>query len=686
LVRYPPLNLTVEVDEGAAFPNKLDDVDADGDQKDITLDITGPASLTFTNILDGTIKVKDVATVTVNGFKGHVEILDGVETYTSDKAVTLDIDSAADLETLTIAGALDPDTAADKSGPAIEFVDNNSIATITLSGKVGAVNLQGNGNLDTVTITAEIDGSLQIGATGAGNGNSDLATVTLTGAKATAVHVIQNFDLESVTIDNSFIAGSATGAKLDGTIKVIDNTSLTNLNISSDKVEYLEITGNDDLTTVDFTGLATAGATGSPEVYIYDNDIEASFEDEEDTESTKTADGEANDLGDVSSESGILTAYTYLAAVKADADSKISVLVDSVNFTTEGETTSEVLWAASTAVASQDTKLRIAYVVPNTADTGDGATTAKRSFVITNGSKFEAYVNDATVIAAAATVTLDDNNSVAISTQILTTAATTAATAAGVTMTAVDGGNPVAYIAIGPNSTASENSATGAVASIAGTTNPSDTLVLTVEGYSVTVTGSTNAGTVAVANALITAWVANYTTAATERYTITTPAGNGTYGQTTDHVIKFTAKDKGTGSLNKAVSLAFTAGKQSTDSNIGIVIGNDNSFTKSTVDNVTKGSDIVLTFESSTAGSILSEIGYFGKTQADVVKNVSLSGAAYTELSSTFSPNSSTSNPNVANTNIFPAQSRRNDVILPEELNAAEASNATDFSRIGWLN
>ena len=328
LVRYPPLNLTVEVDEGAAFPNKLDDVDADGDQKDITLDITGPASLTFTNILDGTIKVKDVATVTVNGFKGHVEILDGVETYTSDKAVTLDIDSADDLETLTVAGALDPDTATDKSGPAIEFVDNNSIATITLSGKVGAVNLQGNGNLDTVTITAEIDGSLQIGATGAGNGNSDLATVTLTGAKATAVHVIQNFDLESVTIDNSFIAGSATGAKLDGTIKVIDNTSLTDLNISSDKVEYLEITGNDDLTTVDFTGLATAGATGSPEVYIYDNDIEATFEDEEDTESTKTADGEANDLGDISSESGILTAYTYLAAVKADADSKISVFVD----------------------------------------------------------------------------------------------------------------------------------------------------------------------------------------------------------------------------------------------------------------------------------------------------------------------------------------------------------------------
>jgi hypothetical protein len=259
----------------------------------------------------------------------------------------------------------------------------------------------------------------------------------------------------------------------------------------------------------------------------------------------------------------------------------------------------------------------------------------------------------------------------------LTTAATTAATAAGVTMTAVDGGNPVAYIAIGPNSTASENSATGAVHATAGTSNVSSTYVLTVEGYSVTVTGTAYAGTDAVANALVAAWAAKYTSAGLERYTIATEAG-GTIGNTTDAVIKFTAKDRGTGSLNKAVSLAFTGGKQSTDSNVGIVIGNDASFTKSTADNVTKGSDIVLTFESSTAGSILSEIGYFGKTQADAVKNVSLSGAAYTELSSTFSPNSSTSNPN-SKYQVYPNQSRRNDVILPEEPNAAAASNATDL-------
>ena len=50
--------------------------------------------------------------------------------------------------------------------------------------ELGPIDLQGNGNLETVTISAEVDGSVQIGATGSGNGNSDLANVTLTGASA----------------------------------------------------------------------------------------------------------------------------------------------------------------------------------------------------------------------------------------------------------------------------------------------------------------------------------------------------------------------------------------------------------------------------------------------------------------------------------------------------------------------
>ena len=454
LVRYPPLNLTIELDEGAAFPNKLDDVDADGDQKDITLDITGPAAVTFTNILDGSMTFKDVATVTVNGFKGNFVIKDGVETFNSDQVVTMDITAASDLEVLDITGALDPDTTTDETGPGVSFIDNNSITTITLAGKVDDIDLQGNGNLDTVTITAEVDGVIGIGATGTGNGNSDLATVTLTGASATGVNIIQNFDLETVTIDNTFIAGTATGAVVDGSISVVDNTSLTNLNISSAAVENLTVTGNDDLTTIDFTGMATFGATGKPNVKIYDNDLEGTQVDEEE-DGTDVADGKTGDLGDTTSESGIKTAYTYLAAVKADADATMSVFFDTVNFTTEGDTTSEVLWAAGTAAADQDAKLRIAYVVPNTADAGDSAITAKRSFVINDKVDLQLTVNNSTIFTIA---NLDDNNAVAVNTEILTADNLAAATAAGA-LTATDGGGVIlAKIKFDDNGATTENS------------------------------------------------------------------------------------------------------------------------------------------------------------------------------------------------------------------------------------
>jgi len=682
LVRYPPLNLTVEVDEGAAFPNKLDDVDADGDQKDITLDITGPASLTFTNILDGSIKVKDVATVTVNGFKGHVEILEGVETYTSDKAVTLDIDSADDLETLTVAGALDPDTATDKSGPAIEFVDNNSITTITLSGKVGAVDLQGNGNLDTVTISAEVDGSVQIGATGAGNGNSDLATVTLTGAKATAVHVIQNFDLEIVTIDNEFIAGSATDAKLDGTIKVIDNTSLTNLNISSDKVENLDVHGNDDLTTVDFTGLATAGATGSPVVKIYDNDIEASFEDEDDTASTKTGDGEANDLGDITSESGILTAYTYLAAVVADADSEIAVLVDSVNFTTEGDTTSEVLWDAAEAdLVDQDTKLRIAFVVPNSAAALVAGAKSKRSYLLT---AFGDALDDASVWANGVELVSDadltsTNQNVNV-TNLTTAAALTNADAAGVTFTATAFASPKLKLTIAANDSTMENSAT----TVSGTTfgrHVSDVFTIAIPGANtITVSNTTESGDpTTLASALYNKWVLkNVTNSSTwSKWSIDSESSG-------DRLV-FTAKDKGTSQIGDA--LTFTASIASASlSNVGYIIGDGLTNTNDSGDNTAKGSGIVVTLLADTEGTNLSEIGSPHAINTLAVRSASITttGVTVEELSTTLNRSLTDSGVNTS-TDRHVTESR-SDVVVPQTAIAAAASNAVSFSRVGWLN
>jgi len=681
LVYYPPLDLTIELDEGAAFPNALDDVDIDGDQKDIDLDITGPAAVTFTNILDGTMKFKDVATVTVNGYKGTFELLEGVETFNSDSVVTLDIDSASDLETLNITGALDPDTTTDESGPDVVFTDNNNIATITLAGEIGSIDLQGNGNLTDLTVTANVDGAIAVGATGTGNGNSDLTTVTLTGASATKVHVIQNFDLETVIIDNTFIAGSGTDAVLDGEIKVIDNTSLTNLNISADKVEYLEVTGNDDLTTLDFTGLAVAGATGSPEVYIYDNDIEATAEDEEDGD-TDVADGKTGDLGEISSSSGIETAKTYLAAVKADADSKMSVFFDVVNFTTEGDTTSEVLFSSAISAANistQNTKLRIAYVVPNSADTGNASVAAKRGYLLTGfddaGDMVDVWANGVKLVERADLTSANQGVNVA---NLTTAAALTNADAAGVDYSATGYANAILKLEIAANGSTMENSATTVSGSTFGR-HVSDVFTISIPGANdAVVSNTTESGDpTKLVTALYNKWVAKNVTASStwSRWSISS----------TGDILEFTAKDKGTSQIGD--ELSFTASIASASlSNVGYRIGNGNNLTNDAGDNTAKGVGIVISLLADTAGTNLGEIGSPWEDNTVGINNATITatGVTVVELSTTLN-RSVTASGVITATNTYPTDSR-SDVITPQQTINAAASNAVDFSRIAWLD
>jgi len=681
LVYYPPLDLTIELDEGAAFPNALDDVDIDGDQKDIDLDITGPAAVTFTNILDGTMKFKDVATVTVNGYKGTFELLEGVETFNSDSVVTLDIDSASDLETLNITGALDPDTTTDESGPDVVFTDNNNIATITLAGEIGSIDLQGNGNLTDITVTANVDGAIAVGATGTGNGNSDLTTVTLTGASATKVHVIQNFDLETVIIDNTFIAGSGTDAVLDGEIKVIDNTSLTNLNISADKVEYLEVTGNDDLTTLDFTGLAVAGATGSPEVYIYDNDIEATAEDEEDGD-TDVADGKTGDLGEISSSSGIETAKTYLAAVKADADSKMSVFFDVVNFTTEGDTTSEVLFSSAISAANistQNTKLRIAYVVPNSADTGNASVAAKRGYLLTGfddaGDMVDVWANGVKLVERADLTSANQGVNVA---NLTTAAALTNADAAGVDYSATGYANAILKLEIAANGSTMENSATTVSGSTFGR-HVSDVFTISIPGANdAVVSNTTESGdATTLVTALYNEWVAKNVTASStwSRWSISS----------TGDILEFTAKDKGTSQIGD--ELSFTASIASASlSNVGYRIGNGNNLTNDAGDNTAKGVGIVISLLADTAGTNLGEIGSPWEDHTTGINNATITatGVTVVELSTTLN-RSVTASGVITATNTYPTDSR-SDVITPQQTINAAASNAVDFSRIAWLD
>ncbi|MDA9015960.1 hypothetical protein N9H69_04670, partial [Flavobacteriaceae bacterium] len=240
LVYYPNASLTIVTDEGAAMPFALDDVDADGDTLDdgLTLDITGPASFSVSNIADGSITLTDVATVSLTDFKGAVILAGDVESFTSNSLVSLSVTAGAAIETVDVTGVINPDatTAATKLGPAISLDTLGDLETVTIAGIASSVNIGSNGNLTALTISADVAGAITI------DNNTDLETVTLTGAKAYSLDVDTNSDLAALTVDLTW-RGNGVLTVIDGTLDVTGNESLESLTVSSDNLENLTVTG-----------------------------------------------------------------------------------------------------------------------------------------------------------------------------------------------------------------------------------------------------------------------------------------------------------------------------------------------------------------------------------------------------------------------------------------------------------
>ena len=628
----------------------------------------------------------DVATVSLTDFKGAVILAGDVESFTSNSLVSLSVTAGASLETVDVTGAIDPDatTAATKLGPAISLDTLGDLETVTIAGIAPSVNIGSNGNLTTLTISADVAGAITI------DNNTDLETVTLTGAKAYSLDVDTNSDLAALTVDLTW-RGNGVLTVIDGTLDVTDNESLESLTVSSDKLENLTVTGNDDLTTVDFTGVTTIGATGTASVNIWDNDLTATKLTDASDGTTDVANGASGDLGSITSTSGMDTLETYLTAVDADADSAAAVYFDTVeSFVAEDDSeTADVVYSSNTA----ENAGTVLLLVANTADTGDAATLAKRSFLIGQGHAYDLTVNQ-TVISAAGGTTLSSNQGSAIN-QILTETTLASADAAGFTLTATKYAAPVAYIAINTNSDAAENSYAG-VAKTGFAFGVSDSFTLTVDGLSATITSSATGGSTAITdtfvNALVAKWNAEHTVRlssdATVRWSLATdvtasgdPMGVGGIK------ITATAKDKGSRDIGAARSASHALGKTTTDSNVGIAIGNAQNFTKSTADNIAQGTEILVTLEADTAGDLLSEVGEYGDgygtNLASTAGGVSITAAGVIELSSTFAPNATDSNTETS-TDAYVIESRL-DVILPEEANAAATTNAVSFSRVGWL-
>jgi hypothetical protein len=380
LAYYPPASLTIETDEGAAMPFALDDLDADGDELEdgLTLSIKGPASVDISKIADGSITLEDVASVTLTDFKGSVTLTGDVESFTSNSLVSLSVTAGTKIETVDVTGVADPDatTAAPSYGPAIDLDTLGDLETVSIAGIASSINLGSNGNLTTATISADVAGSVTV------DNNSDLTTLTVTGAKATALDVDTNADLESLTVDLTWRKGTASGAVVDGDLDVTDNASLTSLTVSSNNLENLEVTGNDELTTIDFTGVDAVGATGTPVVNVYDNDLTATKLTDTDDGATDVANGKSGDLGSATTTSGMKTLKAYLTAVAAATTPVAAVYFDTVeSFVAEDDSeTTDVVYSSNTAQNA-------GTVLLLTAGSGDGtpagsAIKAKRAFII----------------------------------------------------------------------------------------------------------------------------------------------------------------------------------------------------------------------------------------------------------------------------------------------------------------
>ena len=533
LKRYPGASLTLRVDEGGTILiDALDNLDALGKKTALALTIEGPSTVNYTKFTKGTITLKNVATATVDNNTTGIVLDEGVVSFTSNSVVTLNATAATDLETLDITGV--KNAAATPVAPAISFVSATDLTNLTLKGAIASVTATGNGNLANVTIAAAVTGAVNLST------NTDLVGVTLTGSSMTGLTFAGNTDMENLTVDTTW-----SGTTIDGTLSVTGNTSLISLTCSSDNLENLTVTGNDDLTTLNFTGVTKGGATGSPSVAIYGNDLTASAVDT--IEDPAVTDFGATDGGSFTTSSGMETLKAYLTAIAADADTTAHVFWDTMeSFTDEAsaEQTDKLYISTDTVDAQTNAAfITILRVIPNTAAAGSGAKAAKSAWTLdgVSAGNLLRLVNNSTeifaggagetyVVNTGSSLTLSGNKTLDLA-SVLNAQHVTRAAATEATLTAALGGNMANTITIatvsaagGASGTVSgERYTTGAAktAAVSNTNlfpgynellNSDDYVTLTVGSNTVTATGT---ATGSLAQAVATAWQAKYGVAGT---------------------------------------------------------------------------------------------------------------------------------------------------------------------------
>ena len=311
-----------------------------------------------------------------------------------------------------------------------------------------------------------------------------------------------------------------------------------------------------------------------------------------------------------------------------------------------------------------------------------GGTQAKRSFVVDlsgSNTEFGIHVNGFELRGGA---DLSSTASIAVL-DIASETNVAEANAVGVALSAAAnarGTATVTFAAIG----SSENSPTAA-ASIANLTDAakgflaSNTVTLSIDGNSFTYSSTTSSQTATeVATALVTGFNGKFTAGTTREYLLT---------DNTDGSFAVTSDDIGSDGVSQGITVTWGMTGTASATSLGHTIN-----TASLNDNKTLATSnaVLVTFEASSTGSDLSEIGYPTKAMSTSAKSVKISvtvgTSTVTELSSTAFSNSNTASGVETATNKFPTESR-NDVRNPHDGATLRAESGTKINtnKISWI-
>ena len=623
----------------------------DGTNASFALVVSGAAALDLPLFTKGSIVADNTQTIDLPLYIGNSsDSFSAAESVTLG-AYTVSFNTGANVQTLDITMAL-PANAVAATARGSVTVDSNVIETITLAGVMGDVTID------------------------SGASNKSLTSVTLTG-KARDVSVDNMDALETLVLGHT--AELATASYLS----VTNNDALTALHADSlASANSLTITGNAVLAEISFDNLATLGSavTAAATVDVSDNALVATSASEILTTAT-TANPQGT--GSFTTASGMTDLDTYLAAAatrygtvaSSSVYASFDTLDEYLNADGVDQLTQPITWTAK----GTNSRLEVVYL-----DAGDfvsaitaGGTKAKRSFVVDLSTADAAFQIDANGVVVDALGSPGTNAALAaLSIASETNVAT--ASALGVALSAAATARGTATIVLGAIGS-SENSPTtaAAIAQLSEGFLKSNTLVLNIDGNSYTYSTTTASVTAAAAaSAIVTGFNAKFSGNLAE-YTL----GDGGAGS-----ISVTSADIGSDGVAKSIAITVAAGGASA-TNVGYTIN-----TASSNDNKTLASTsaVLVTFEASSTGSDLSEIGYPTKAMSTSAKSVKISvtvgTSTVTELSSTAFSNSNTASGVETATNKFPTESR-NDVRNPHDGATLRAESGTKINtnKISWI-